>query len=369
MAKKQKQKGMGFAIFMAAYALVALVAMGMGLYWFWGFMDAYEASRPHIAIDQYMATVTPERIVSECDVILEEADLNIQSEEECLAFLLEAVEGKLTYARKASACTETEQTYVLRCGERVVGSFVIEAQEEDKYGFTPWAFREEQFDLSDLMGTETISVTVPEGCLVFVNGVQLDESYITQRENREYAVLEELYGSYELPELVLCTYEAGPFLNAEYEMEVYDPEGKPFTMDESFDENDLIALEDETVITELDAFLEEFIDIYVIFAGCANDSRYANYSQVIRYVVPGSNLAQRMKDALDGMQFAQSRGDKVADIQVHHYIALPDGKYMLDVTYKVDTTGNAGVVQTTTNVKMVIVESDGKLLVESMIGY
>lgn len=372
MAKKHnvKRKGNGFAIFMAVYAVLSLTGIFFGLKWFWGFMEAYEASRPHIAIDAYMDKLSRDRIVENCDVILEKADLNIQSEEECMTYLREAVQGEISYARKASACTETEQTYILRCSDQVVGSFTIEAGEPDEYGFTPWHFKEESFDLSYLMGTETVTTTVPAGYSVYVNGVKLDESYITEQETREFAVLKEFYGgSYELPQWELLTYEAGPFLNAQYEIEVYDVTGKPFTMDDSFDENTLIALTDAEKLEELDEFLEEFIDIYVIFAGCANDARYTNYNRVIKYVVPQSSLARRMQEALDGMQFAQSRGDEVADIQVHHYIQLPDGKYMCDVTYKVNTTGNEGVVQTTTNVKMIIVESGNKLLVESMIGY
>lgn len=370
MTKKHSaRKGMGFAIFMAVYAIAALAAIFFGLKWFWGFLEAYEASRPHIAIDAYMQTLSREKIVENCDVILEKADLNIQSQEECMAFLTDAVSGEITYARKASACTETEQTYVLRSGETVIGSFTIASGEADEYGFTPWSFKEERFDLSFLMGTETISVTVPEGFGVYVNGVQLDESYIVSSESRKYELLKDFYGSYELPELVLNTYQAGPFLDAEYEMEVYDPTGKPFTLDENFDENSLIALKDADTIQELDEFLEEFIDIYVIFAGCANDNRYANYNRVIQYVVPDSNLATRMKDALDGMQYAQSRGDEVAELLVNHYVALSDGRWLCDVTYKVNTIGNEGMVQTTTNAKLIIVRSGNKLLVESMIHY
>lgn len=371
MAKKHnaKHKGMGFAIFMVVYAVLALTGIFFGLKWFWGFMEAYEASRPYIAIDAYMEELTRERIVESCEGLLEEADLNIQSEEECLGYLREAVSGELTYARKASACTETEHTYILRSGDTVIGSFVIEAGEPDEFGFTPWSFKEESFDLSYLMGTETITITVPEGFGVYVNGVQLDESYITAQETREYAVLEEFYGTYELPELVLQTYEAGPFLDAQFQMEVYDADGKPFVMDENFDENMLIELADQNTRKKLDAFLDEFLDIYVIFAGCANDNRYYNYSRVIQYVVPESNLAKRMLEALDGLHYAQSKGDEVAEILVHHYVALPGGRYMCDVTYKVNTIGTEGMVQTTTNVKMILVESGNTLLVESMIGY
>lgn len=368
MAKKKNRKGMGFAIFMAVYALVALGAIGYGLYWFWGFMGAYEASRPHIAIDRYMSALTPDRIVADCDLILEDADFHIQSEEACREYLRNAVSGELSYARKASACTDTLQTYVIRSDEQVIGSFSIEATAADEYGFKPWSLKEEKFDLSFLMGTETISVTVPEGCIVVVNGVQLDESYVTFRETREYAMLEELYGNYAVPELVMCTYEAGPLLNAEFEVSVYDASGRPFVMDENFDENDLITLKDQKTVEELKAFIEEFLDIYVIFAGCANDSHEINYQRVIKYVVPGSKLAQRMLD-LEGMQFAQSRGDEVADIDIHHYLELSEDSYLCDVTYKVDTIGREGLVQTTSNAKILIVRSGDTLLVESMIGY
>lgn len=371
MAKKQKKnrKGMGFALFMVIYAVLALTGIYFGLKWFWGFMEAYEASRPHIAIEAYMDSLTKEHVVEGCRDILEEADLNIQSEEECLGYLRDAVKGEITYARKASACTETEHTYVLRCGGRVIGYFVIETSQEDAYGFTPWVFKEDGFDLSELMGTETVSVTVPAGYTVWINGVQLNEDYITDVEVLPYEILEEFADTYEVPVLEMQTYKAGPFLNAELTMEVRDPQGQPFVMDETFDKNTLIAMTDDTKIGKIDKFLDEFFDAYVLFTGCANDNRYANYAEVIRYVVPESRLAQRMREALDGLMYAQSRGDKVAEILVHHYVELPDGRYMVDVTYKVDTTGNQGVVQTVNNAKMILVESNGRLLVESMIGY
>ena len=370
MAKTgNRKKGMGFAIFMVVYGLLALIGIGFGLKWFWGYMESYEASRPKLAINQYMATVTPERVVKECDLIIEQTDFNIQSREECCQYLLDTLSEEITYARKGSACTDTTQTYVLRCGELVIGHFVIEAGEPDSHGFTPWHLKEESFDLSSLMGSETLRVTVPQGYSVWVNGVQLDARYVVNEERREFGLLKEFYGSYDVPELVLLSYEAGPFLNAEFEMEVYDKEGRPFVMDENFDENSLIKLNDKGKIQQLDEFLEEYLDVYVLFAGCANDNRESNYKKVIKYVVPESTLAQRMYDALDGMQFAQSRGDELVEIQVHHYAQLGEGRYLCDVTYKVDTTGYEGVVQTTTNCKIIIVEQNGKMLVESMIGY
>ena len=368
---KTKKKGVGFAVFMVVYALLALVGIGFGLKWFWGFIAAYEASRPHIPVEAYMETVTPEKVVAGSQALIDQTDENLQNPEEVRQYLLDSISEPITYARKASSCTETSQTYVLRSGSQVIGSFTIVSGCPDKYGFTPWTLEGEEFDLSYLMGTEKITVTIPDGLgiQVKVNGVVLDESYIVNTESTEFEVLEDFYGKYDLPVFTLHTYEAGPFLGDAVSLEVLDSEGNPFVYDESFDPNVLIELADETVTAELDAFVEEFLDAYVLFAGCANDSRYANYSNVIRYVVPESNLAKRMKEALDGLQYAQSRGDVVDTITVHHMVQLAADTFLCDVTYLVNTTGNEGVVQTTTNVKMVIVRSAGKLLVESIIGY
>lgn len=367
--KKRNRKGMGFALFMALYAIAFLTAAFYGLRWFWGCMEGYEASRPHIAIDSYMAKVDKEYIISHSKEFMDTVDFHIQDEESCRAIVMEALEGEISYARKASECTEDRQVFVVRCGKQVVGSFAIETTQEDQYGFKPWTFREESYDLSWLMGTETVTVTAPEGYPVYVGGVKLDESYITDRTTTEYEVYGDLYEKYDLPRFTLNTYEAGPFLGQTCEVEVYDPDGRPFTYDDSFDPYSLLPVLDSGTYLQLDTFVEEFLEVYVIFAGCANDAREANYNKVMKYVVKDSNLAKRMYDALDGYQFAQSQGDEIAGITIHHLLPLEEGKYLCDVTYLVDTKGYDGVVQTTTNCRIVIVRSGDKLLVESKIIY
>ena len=115
--------------------------------------------------------------------------------------------------------------------------------------------------------------------------------------------------------------------------------------------------------------MDDFLERYVLFAGCANDNRYANYSWVTQLVVPGSNLQQRMLEALDGMFYAQSKGDEVDTITIHHYVRLEEGRYLVDVTWLVNTIGNEGKVQTTNNGHIIVVEQNGKLLVEKLMAY
>lgn len=366
---KRKNPVRRFIIGMLVYAVIFMAAVGVGMATFWDFMEAYEASRPSIAIDAYMEQLTREHIVDSCDDLIAQVDHNIQSEEECRQVLMEALSGDLTYARKSSECTETKQVYVLRSGRYVIGSFTIESTGADRYNFTPWKFSSETFDLSFLLTHQNLKITAPQGYPVVINGVNLDDSYVTERVEEQFKVLEDYYEDYDLPMFVLKTYQTGPFLG-EVAVEVSDLDGNPFEYDpKTFDQNVLIhnctADEEES----LDKFIGEFIKRYVLFTGCSNDSRFANYHRLMELVVEDSTLAQRMYDALDGLEFAQSKGDKVTSIQINHRVKLEEGRYLMDITYLVDTIGWQGVVQITNNVRIIVVETEGKLLVESIVFY
>lgn len=371
MSKKRKQKKRSFGWFllgMFVYAAVILGGAYFGLKELWGFLEAYEASRDYHAIDAYMEQLTPEHICDTQGELISQVDHNIQSVDACRQVLLDALDEEITYARKASDCTETKQVYILRSGKQVIGSFSISARQPDEYGFSRWEFDEESFDLSYLIGSK-VSVTSPMDYPVYINGVQLDDSYVIDQYSEKIEFLEDYYEDYELPVFYTKTYEAGPFLG-QFAMEIKDPDGNPYVFEEEYFDKDSLAHNcSEAEIADLNAFTNEFLERYIVFAGCANDNRYANYSWVIELVVPGSNLAKRMADAIEGMQFAQSRGDEIDEVNIHHLVRLEEGRYLCDVTYLVSTIGTAGKVQTTNNAHIIIVEQDEKLLVESLIAY
>lgn len=369
--KKPSQKNplLRFITGMLVYAVIFMTAVGFGMAKFWDFMEAYEASRPSIAINAYMEQLTREHIVDSCADLIAQVDHNIQSEEECRQVLMDALSGELTYARKASECTEDMQVYVLRSGRQVIGSFTIETTGTDKYNFTRWRFSSENFDLSFLLTCTDTAIVAPEEYPVVVNGVKLNDDYVTEKVVEEFKTLEDYYENFDLPMFVLKTYKVGPFLG-EISIEVTDLNGDAFEYDpETFDQNVLIHNCSADEEAELDEFVSEFIKRYVLFTGCSNDARFANYHRLMELVVEDSNLAQRMYDALDGLEFAQSKGDKVVSIVVNHHVKLQDGCYMMDVTYLVDTIGHQGVVQITNHVKILVVENEDKLLVESIVFY
>jgi len=362
MAKKKTKKRSFFGWGMLIYAVVFLAATFFGLKWLWTFMEAYEASRPMNVLNTYMDTVTEEKILQECQELIDSVDHNIQSRESCEAVIRDAVSGGIGYARKTSECTETKQVYVLRAKGKVIGQFAMEVQSEDDFGFTKWALTEESYDLSFLMGT-SVSAVAPDFYTVFVNGVALDDRYIVG-DPVCYEPLEDFYEDYDLPTIV--SYEAGPFLG-QFDMVVTNPAGEVVTEDP-----DPAVLDDNCTaeeITELKAFIDKFLKKYVDYMGSSNNQADLNYQNLMVYIVKDSEFADRMYGALYGQRATQSRGDTITEVNNHFYFKVDEGKYLCDVTYLVETIGKKGSVTTTNNVRILIVEQDGKLLVQSVRNY
>lgn len=365
MAKKKTKKTKKRSFFgwgMLIYAVVFLTASYFGLKEFWAFMDAYEKSRPMNILNSYMETVTDEYVCDHSQELIDMVDHNIQTEEACRTYIKENLSGGISYARKTKECTDTRQVYVLRSGGKVIGEFAMEVKSEDAYGFTMWELTEESFDLSFLLGN-TVSATAPDTYSVSVNGVTLDESYRVG-EPVQYEALEGFYEDYKLPTIV--SYEAGPFLG-DFDIVVTNPDGVTVT-----EAPDPAVLDDncsEDEIESLKSYIEKFLKVYVDYMGSSNDQADYNYAVLMNYIVKDSEFAERMYGALYGQRATQSRGDTITEITNNFYFCIDEGYYLCDVTYLVDTIGKQGSVITTNNVRILIVENDGKMLVQSVRNY
>lgn len=361
--KKKKKSGGWFGIGMLLYAVIFLGAAIFGLRFLWNYMEAYEASRPNNTVNAYMEQLTAEYIVDLCQSTIDQVDHNLQTEAECRQVLLAELSGGVRHAKKSKECTDTRLVYVVRAGTNVVGEFAIEANEADQYGFTTWTLAEESYDMSYLLGQKQ-TVTTPDSCTVSVNGFALDETYIIE-DGIQYEDIKEYYKDYDLPGQV--KYEAGPLLG-EFEMVITDEAGNVRTFDENTDWSEFYYNCTDEETKALDEFSELFLERYVDFTGSNKNTRHTTYNALIKHVVEGSDLATRLKDAIAGLQFGQSKGDEIVSIVTHLRIRLDD-KFLVDMTYEVDTTGKEGVVRTTTNARLLIVETDNGMKVESIIIY
>lgn len=363
MRNTQNKKRLSrFAKGMMIYAGVFLVIVAIGLAFFWDYMQAYENSRPKVAIDAYMQSLTEEHICDLSQELIDQVDHNIQTQEQCRAYIMDAIDG-ISYAKKSKECTDDRQVFVLRTGTKVIGEFSIVAKEEGKYGFTPWYFEQESFDLSALnlfgAGYQT---TVPSDHTVTVNGFALTDAYISDAMI-PYEQIEDYYADFELPYRV--SYSVAPIMG-ELEVVITDADGNEVTFDENTDWTPYFHNCTEEEAKALDEFTEKYVNLYVTFTGSRRNSRYVNYNRLIAHVVKETDFAQRLWDAVEGLEFGQTQSYEIVSITPNHQVRLAEGKYLCDFSYEVDITGYNGVVRDYTNAKIIVVQTDSGLKVESM---
>lgn len=342
-----------FWIGMSVYAVIFAVIAGVGLRYLWLFLESFEASRTETAVENYVNALTTEDIILGSETLLAGLDGNLQSREDAEQVIRDSLSGDFHCARKGA------DGYVLLDREIVIGEFFLTPGEEDSFGFTPWQISGERFDLSYLLGLK-IDVTVPETYQVLVNGFALDDSYVIQ-SIVEYPILEDFYGEYEMPYMVL--YGAENFLG-EADVVVLDEKGSPVT-----DLTDPSAFLDACTDAEkadVKKAMEVFLGRYVTFTGCANDKASENYYQLKKSLVKDSELAKRLYTAIDGLTYAQSYSDEIQSVEYGAVLKLAEGRYLCEATYFVRTSGRGGVFTTENRVKVVLTQTEDGLKVEAM---
>lgn len=361
MKAKAKRRWL-FPVCLGVYAAVFLCGIAWGLHRFWHYIDAYERSRPQIALDAYTQTLTPEYVCNASALLIAKIDHNLQSEEACRKVIENALQGELTCAKKSSLSTDTKQVYAILCGKQVIGTMQMEQRGKDAFGFSPWVVIEDSFDLSYLL-TEPVSVTVPSDYPVSLWEKKLTPNYITEN-HIPYPSLKEYYEAYSLPFMV--TYTVGPFLG-QPKIHITDPNGIPVSIDKDTDMSIFLNNCSSAEIDALDSITNAFISHYVDFVSEKNNDTMNNYHRLTQYLVPNGDLAKRMYLALDGLNWVSDRGAVITSLDIHHYINIGDGRYLCDLTYKVTSKTYNGNSQTVNHVKMIYLNTVAGLKAETMI--
>ena len=367
MARTKKKRSFGwFLLGMFLYAVLFLGLTAWGLSHFWTYIDAYEQSRPETAMNAYMEQVDHEYLLSKATASTVEIDWNLQNAKLYRDCVMETLTGEITYAKKLSECSDLQNVYMLLCGSRTVGKIKLSPLPADEYGFTPWEVTEESFDFSYLMANTTqITITVPHDYPVYVDGIALSSNYVVGSEI--YEELEAFYNS-NLTLPYLYTYQAGPFLG-EMEVTVTDPSGNPVVIDETTDMSAFLNNCTPEKNTMLQGFVEEFLPKYVDFTSNAGANPKRNYNRLVAYMIPDSDLADRMYESISGLKWITDRKSKITAIEFNHFIDVGLQRYLCDVTYTVDTSDFSGATQAIVCLKLIIYETDNGLKVEGMTSY
>lgn len=349
-AKKKTSflKGMGF------YAVIFIVIVTLTLILQWNWLSAYNMARSDSVIKAYITNLTAEQVKPLCLNSFKTLDGNFVTPEEAYdIYAAPYFSNNLTYKKDSAGSTESMERYVIFSGGKEIGSVKLEQNGEPIlkiYLFGPelktWKITEEAFDFSFLDENRTAQITAPLEYTVYFHGVPLGEEYITDKNNR-YESLSFLtdYGI-ELP--YMATYTVDHFMG-EADFKIIDSDGNEVEEGINY-ENILINNCDEEEMTRLTKFLTEYVKYYVAFMGCARGDSYGPYNNLAPYLLPGSELAERMSSIRWDMNtYSNNKSNEVLDVTVNYCIRTGDGEYVGDVTYLNKSLGAQGEYVTTKN--------------------
>ena len=337
MANRRRKASGRFALGMIIYALAFVVFLSIGLRIFWGYIDGFEKSQPNHAIDRYIDSFDSAHIRALSADFVSSLDHRLQSEEDSYALIEGLFKGDLRYSKNSVESTEDRLVFAILSGDRMLGTMAL--NRSGSGSDTVWTVSDEKFDFSDLLNSAEI--LAPAEWTVLCNGAVLDEAYITERDIR-YPSMEEAYDyGFKLPMLV--RYEIGNYIG-EAAISARDGDGNEAQLQDDPSAYTLTDRCTSEVRTRMEDFTRRFLPLYIAFMSNTNHNAYDNYARVHPYLLAGSDLESRFYNAIGGQVYSHSKGDYLHDVVVHGVFEISSGKYLIDVDYQVDTTGNAGTV-------------------------
>ena len=348
----------GLLIYILIFALLAAGALLL----LRSYLAAYEQSRPAAAVRSYLSACEKGRLGYGWGRSLGELDSRMMDEKEARAWAVEKLKSAAVHELPGGG--EREKRFALRDEDGV--SFLtltLRAGEEGRWGFRRWEIAEEDCDLSAY--THSAEALIPETYSVRVDGVVLGEESVVEK-GIGYELLEP-FEDYvkDTPKLVRCA--CGPFLG-EGKVEILDEKGRVVPEEEQTEQHYLSncsAAQEE----ELHEFALRYLNAYLPYAGDLYRSGLAFYGELSQMIVTGGELEQRLILARSGFGFGNTNSIRILKDELRFAMDFGDGHYLADVYYRTETEGLHGLVEEDNQVRLLILERDGRYYTEAMVNY
>jgi hypothetical protein len=293
-----------------------------------------------------------------------ELPAELEQSEEMKASLLAALFRTAYLEADPANSREDHLSFTVHAADgQLLGSVSFELA-GDQAGQPLWTTAEEQFDFSKCFKTTT--VTVPPDYRVYLGDRLLGEEWIRE-VSVPYASLAYCAEDFDdLPTLV--RYETPPFLG-EPDLHILDGQGKELPADAVREEVFLDQCPEEAR-EKIEAYLPDFVELYVRFSADIKDSARVYYNRLVPIVKPDSPLALRMKAAFEGLGYSAARAVELESVTVNSITDLGGGRYAVDLNYLTMVTGHSSAfapVEDELRLLLILSETeDGQILAEAL---
>jgi hypothetical protein len=342
-----------FLGFMLKYALIWIIAIFLFLEVFWIYIASYEKSQDTYAVNQYVKAIDEDYITSHSGSLLSTLDQKLEGGGQGKKDLDQLLLNHVEYSKKVAESTDSSSVFVLKAGDSEFGKLTYtKSEKKGLFGKARYELTGEEIDFAKLK-TEK-SVTIPSSWSVSFNGQTLDDSYISDA-NAHLDLLDQFYGDndenpYGLPTLRTYTVKnvltSGTFTCRDEDGKEQDPS--------DFDQNSLLTIADSTKKQEASDFIDDFLPAYIQSLSNSNHDALANYQALSQYMLDGSELDQRVYNAIEGQTWANSQGDTIQNTTINQVYDFGNQYLLADITYTLETIGTQGAVESTSNARVLI---------------
>ncbi len=323
--KKEKKKRK-FGVFLLVYVLAFVVVIAGGLTLLWKYLEAYELSRPERVVENFLASVDDaywEDLVEVSSGVF--ATTQFENGSDIAMQCFEAVRGEEYTSRKRSGEYEDDRpVYTIRVGGADLARLTLKPNGNAGFGFHYWAADTVELLQEFVPEARTVVIQVPEEAIITLNGVQLDEGYITDSIVSPQLSPLEMQFTTELPQLAVYSVP-GIYGNLELKVEDTDgtellatfADGSLYTYGMNITETQTVTITapaDATVMLNGAVLGESYItatEEYELLSGVAEYLPGENDAQVNVYTVTGliAQVETVTAKAADGKALAGSQSE------------------------------------------------------------
>ena len=362
MAEKKKKLS-GFSKGVLIYTAVLVVISAVLLLLLYGFVSAYEQSRPYNSMEKYLASIDENALPEDCEAVIPSLDKNIRTEAESRALIKELISGA-RFSKAVKLCTEDRLVYTLTSGDQHIGNVYLKQNGKSSFGFEVWEPVDDEYELSPFINQ--LDISLPQGYTVSLNGSDPGDEYVADRKT-QYSTLSSCYEYYDdLP--YLNHFESGRYIG-DADLRIFDPSGKEVSGDE-LSESVYLNNCSPDMEKQLKDFSDEVIRRYVQLCANIDGNEIGNYIHIKEIIVPGSQLHDRMRISLYALGYSSVRSCDITSSTMKICSDLGNGKYFTDLNYVTEIVGLDGPVSTEQNIQFVIsYDSLNQLKAEAMFNY